>query len=194
MSDAHGATSLTLIESVRSDLPGAWERFVQIYSPLVYFWCHNKAGLNREDAADVMQEVFLSVSRSIGRFQRDQPGNSLRGWMRVITSNKVRTLTKRANRQPTAVGGTEAQQRAQSLPDIEVAGDDDQLETSILMRKAVEILRDSFTPSTYDAFWLVVMEGLPTDDVARQLGLSTSAVRQACYRVRKRLRIELDAL
>ena len=194
MSSRRESTSITLIESVRNDAPGAWDRFVQIYSPLVYHWCHTKSRLSREDTADVMQDVFLSVSKSIASFQRDQQGSSLRAWMRVITLNKIRTLAKRVKRQPAAVGGTEAQRWAHSLPEANVSADDDLLETSILMRKAIEILRDRFNSSTYTAFWLVAMEGRSTDDVAETLGLSGSAVRQACYRVRKRLRDELGGI
>ena len=36
---------------------------------------------------------------------------------------------------------------------------------------------------SYRAFWMTAIEGIDTDLVARELGLTTTAVRQACYRV-----------
>jgi phosphatidylglycerophosphate synthase len=42
----------------------AWGRFVEIYSPLVFAYCR-KRGLQDEDAADVVQDVFLGVAGSI---------------------------------------------------------------------------------------------------------------------------------
>ena len=39
-----------------------------------------------------------------------------------------------------------------------------------------------------------VMDGLDTDVIAERLGITTHAVRQSCYRVRRRLREELNEL
>jgi DNA-directed RNA polymerase specialized sigma24 family protein len=45
----------------------AWQRFADLYVPLVYDWMR-RAGLRPSDALDVTQNVFLSVARSQGGF------------------------------------------------------------------------------------------------------------------------------
>ncbi len=52
--------STSLLEQVRADRPEAWERLVDLYSPLIYRWCR-QAGMAEHDAADLLQEVFSAV-------------------------------------------------------------------------------------------------------------------------------------
>src|SRR5262249_25052937 len=100
-----GETSLTLLEKVRRQDQDAWHRLVALYTPLVYHWCKS-AGLQKSDAEDVGQQVFLAVSGAVGRFHRDQPGDSFRGWLRTITRRKIRDHGRRASGR--AVGGGDA--------------------------------------------------------------------------------------
>ena len=72
------STSDSLIQRARDLEPEAWRRLSRLYNPLVYRWCR-KAGLQDEDAADVMQEVFHRVAGGIDRFAGKQIGGSFRG-------------------------------------------------------------------------------------------------------------------
>jgi DNA-directed RNA polymerase specialized sigma24 family protein len=67
----------------------AWQRLVDLYGPVVYRWCRGW-GLGQEDAADVVQEVFVAVSSHIKEFHRDRPEDTFGGWLRTIAHNKVR--------------------------------------------------------------------------------------------------------
>src|SRR4029077_16915488 len=84
-----GATSMSLLVRVKLREPRAWEQLVLLYTPLVYEWCRAN-GLEEFDAADVGQEVFLAVARTIGDFRLEQSAGTFRGWLRTITLNKVR--------------------------------------------------------------------------------------------------------
>ena len=66
----------------------AWMEFVAMYEPLSYrlFRCH---GLQEADARELMQELFLVVSRSIGRWDVDKDRGSFRGWLRRVSRNLV---------------------------------------------------------------------------------------------------------
>ena len=64
--------------------------------------------------------------------------------------------------------------------------------TSVLMQRAIALVRPELQEATWQAFWRTVVEGEPTADVARELGMTPQAVRQARYRVLKRLRDELE--
>src|SRR5437867_2680850 len=74
------STSLSLLARVRAHDQAAWERLVGLYGPLVYGWCL-RAGLRKEDAADIGQEVFAAVARKIQSFRHDRQGDSFRGWL-----------------------------------------------------------------------------------------------------------------
>ena len=87
-------TSRSLLERVRADDAAAWDRLVNLYAPLVFYWCRG-ADLQEEDAADVLQEVFLAVATRLSSFHKDRPGDTFRGWLRVITQHKILDLFRR---------------------------------------------------------------------------------------------------
>ena len=55
-----GSTASHLLEQVKANEEPAWRRLATLYTPLVYSWAR-RAGLQTEDAADVVQEVFRAV-------------------------------------------------------------------------------------------------------------------------------------
>jgi RNA polymerase sigma-70 factor (ECF subfamily) len=63
-----------------------------------------------------------------------------------------------------------------------------------LRLRALELIRAEFEPKTLTAFWRVTVDGEATADVARDLGITPSAVRLAKSRVLRRLREELGDL
>ena len=102
-------TSTALLQLVADRDSIAWRRFTDLYAPLVFHWCR-RSQLSDEDAGDVMQEVFTSVSRGIDRFLQSQSdARTFRGWLMTITMNQVRDHYRKRSRQIAAQGGTDAQ-------------------------------------------------------------------------------------
>jgi RNA polymerase sigma-70 factor, ECF subfamily len=187
------ASSPSLLLRVQANQAGAWERLVDLYAPLIYHWC-KRARLTPEDAADVFQEVFRSLAEHIAGFRRDRAGDTFRGWLRTITRNKILDPFRRAGQAP-AAGGTDAQLRLLAIPDP--LPEDDPSDQQVLHKQlhtTLETIRGAFEPRTWQAFWLVQMEGRDTSDVGQELGLTTAAVRKARLRVLQRLRLELGEL
>jgi RNA polymerase sigma-70 factor (ECF subfamily) len=190
-----GATSLSLLFRLRENDAAAWDRLVILYAPLVYYWCR-KLGLPDQDAADIFQDVFQSVATKIASFHKDQPGDTFRGWLRMITHNKVQDHFRRQGRQPQAAGGSEANLRLSQLPfseDVEESNDDQQAYQQLVQR-ALELIRNEFTPRTWQAFWRVAVDGQRPVDVAEELKMQPGTVRVAKSRVLQRLRQELGEL
>src|SRR5205823_4805980 len=134
-------TSPSLLQRAQANQPGAWERLVELYAPLVYHWCR-RSQLSPEDTADVFQEVFRAVAGHIAEFRRDRPGDSFRGWLRTIARNKIRDHFRRQQDQPRAVGGTDAQQRMQAVPGPDL-DEDDPSEQDVIRRqlhRALELI------------------------------------------------------
>lgn len=185
-----GMTSPSLLDRARGRDEQAWERLVRLYSPLVFHWCR-QSGLDSHDAADLMQEVFHSVSRHLDRFERGQAG-AFRSWLWTITRNKIRDRGRKLV--PTAEGGSTAAERWQNLPDAEPEPGDDSVsgeQRGSLLHRALELIRGDFTAKSWSAFEGVILKQKPAAEVAAELGLTTGAVYQARARVLLRLREEL---
>src|SRR5262245_1554442 len=110
------STSASLLDRVRANDNAAWQRFVRLYSPLVYARA-KRCGRKNQDAADMLQAVFHAVARSLGEFHRHAGSGSFRGWLWTITRNKVRDHFRARGAEP--VGGTDMQQRLQAVPEVE---------------------------------------------------------------------------
>lgn len=192
------STSRSLLLQLRDDQPAAWERVTSLYAPLVYHWCR-RMGLAEQDMPDVFQQVFLSVAAHIDGFQKDRPGDSFRGWLRVITRNKVRDFLRRTARQPRAAGGTDAQiyfsQLVDPVDDAVESGQpdatDETEEDRQLLHGALQFVRRQVQPQTWQAFWKVVVEGKTPEEAGDELGMRPGTVRVAKSRVLSRLRAEL---
>ncbi len=92
--DWQGSASGSLLERVKAHDPKAWRRLIEFYTPLIYGWCR-QCGLQAEDAADIGQEVFSAVAVNREGFHREGPCASVRGWLWVITRNKIRDHFRR---------------------------------------------------------------------------------------------------
>lgn len=186
------ATSHSLIVRVRAGDSAAWSQLVQDYGPLVYTWCR-KAGLQAADAADVLQEVFQRVHRSIRGFDHDRAGATFHGWLRRITQHQIQDHFRRCHREPQAAEHSSVVDHCRapsSSSSAETSGSGP--ERRYLMRRIVAELQAEFEPRTWQAFWQTTVEQRSVREVGEQLGMSVAAVRQAKYRVLQRLRLELE--
>jgi RNA polymerase sigma-70 factor (ECF subfamily) len=190
--DAGESVSAGFLDRLRAQEAAAWQRLLHLYGPTVYGWCR-QAGVAPQDAADVQQEVFQAVARSVADFRRQRPGDSFRGWLWTITHNKVRDHWRRCAKRAPGVGGTTAHERLQQVPADESSGAatvSRPAEEQQLYRRALELIQTEFEDRTWKAFWQVAVEGRPPAEVAAKLGMTVGAVYIAKSRVLKRLRQE----
>jgi RNA polymerase sigma-70 factor (ECF subfamily) len=179
-----------LLERARANDPAAWERMASLYQPLVRHWCA-RAGLGAEDVDDVTQEVFVSAAVNLTSFRHDRPGDTFRGWLRVIARNAILVYFRRHQGLAQAEGGSEALARLQAVADPPGAEEDEGPEIAALYRRARDLVRDVFEEKTWQAFWLSVVEGRAPAALAAELGMTPANIRQARSRVLRRLKLEL---
>src|SRR5271154_45229 len=87
-------TSVSLLERLRQPAEqDAWNRFVHLYTPLLFAWA-DRAGLQSHDAADLVQDVFVLLLRKLPEFTYDSR-QSFRGWLRTVALNKWRESRRR---------------------------------------------------------------------------------------------------
>lgn len=190
-----GGTSPTLLARLRVADPGAWERLVHVYSPLVFGWCR-RGGLPPDDAADVMQDVWAAVAVAVPRFDHAGPGATFRGWLYAVARSKLADHHRRRAARPVAEGGSTAHARWADLPEAEPEDSraDPVTGSAGVMRRAVELIRGDFDPTTFRAFWATAVEGRPAADVAAELRVTVAVVYQSKSRVLRRLRTEFEGL
>jgi RNA polymerase sigma-70 factor (ECF subfamily) len=168
----------------------AWERFVRIYTPFIYYWAR-QAGLQPADAADLVQDVFALLVRKLPEFRYDS-GKSFRGWLRTVTLNKWREN----NRRRVLTYNKAASQQLETLPsndDVEASWDREY--SSQLVRNALGELEPQTDPAVWSMFWQHAVCGRPAADVARALGVRLWQVYGAKARILRQLREYLgDAL
>ncbi len=100
-------TPLSLLDRIRTRDADAWRRLIELYQPLVRFWC-SRGGLHGSEAEDVAQEIFAAAAAHLDSFHHDQPGDTFRGWLRSIARNQVRLHYRRNQGRPQAEGGSDA--------------------------------------------------------------------------------------
>jgi RNA polymerase sigma-70 factor (ECF subfamily) len=190
------ATSLTLLEKARSGSDqAAWERLVSLYEPLISRWCR-LAGFQDADVANIRQEVFTAVHRSLPGFQRSPDKGSFRGWLHTITRNEMCKLWKQKQSGQQGLGGSDAYEQFLEVPSCQDAPSPSSAdeEAGILYRRALELIRRDFGERTWKAFWRVVIDGQRPRDVAGELDMTPGAVSSAKARVLARLRQEFAGL
>lgn len=182
-------TPSSLLNRLRqSPEQSAWERFVDLYTPLLFAWT-NRLGLDGHDAADLVQDVFTVLVEKLPHFHYDAQ-KSFRAWLKTILLNRWR---KQQRQQA-------AEKRAPHIDPDEVAGPDDVPEMEAeeyrrhLVRRALALMQTQFEPATWKACWEFVVRDRPAGEVAAELGVSLNAVYLAKSRVLRRLREELQEL
>lgn len=167
----------------------AWGRFVEMYTPLLYFWSC-RMGLQESDAADLVQEVFAVLVAKLPGFVYDR-NKSFRGWLRTILYNKWRDKQRRAAAEPRLQGNS-------ALADLASPVEADpfwEIEyRQQLVARALDLMQCEFQPATWRACWEVVVSGRPAAEIAKELEITVDSVYAAKSRVLRRLRKELEGL
>src|SRR5262249_45388380 len=140
--------------------PDSWERFVELYAPLLWAWAA-RLRLPTEQAEDLVQDVFAVVLEQVPRFEYD-PARSFRAWLKTVLLNAWRRQQRRRQAAPVPAG--------EALPDVAAPEDvvelDEEEYRGRLVARALELMRSEFEPATWRACWEFVVNGRPAADVA----------------------------
>lgn len=167
----------------------AWSKFVNLYTPLLFYWAQ-QTGLQSQDAADLVQDVLTIVFRKLPDFKYD-PNKSFRSWLQTITLNRYREYGRKRSVSRNALTGTAlnllpAESVAESTWDLSYQRS--------LFSTAMEMLKDEFRPKTWEAVRKFVLENRPAAEIAKETGVSVWTIYAAKSRLLARLREELKGL
>jgi RNA polymerase sigma factor (sigma-70 family) len=190
------ATRASLLVRLRDgDDAEAWQEFVHLYAPVIYGFAR-KRGLQDADAADLMQDVLRSVSRTAPRLEYDPVRGTFRGWLYTVTRNKIFNFLESRSRREQGSGDSAMHKRLE-----EHAGADGGLSAEweadyqrAMAVQAMERVKGDFQAATWEAFLQTAVKGQPPAQVAARVGLSVGAIYVAKSRVIARLRQEIERM
>jgi RNA polymerase sigma-70 factor (ECF subfamily) len=122
-------TRRSLIERLRDlDDQPSWREFFDTYWMLIY-GAAIKAGLNDQEAEDVVQETIIGVARKMPDFHYDPAVCSFKGWLMHVTRCRIADRFRR--------------RRAQNVPLTMPAGPDTTADTALnLADPAANVLEE----------------------------------------------------
>jgi RNA polymerase sigma-70 factor, ECF subfamily len=167
---------------------------VTLYEPLVFRWCR-RWGLRADDARNVVQEVFAAVAKGLAGFEH--AGGSFRRWLCTVARHECVDYVRKSSSAVTGVGGSDALRKMLQVPAPESASVDEATladERGLLYRRALEIIRGSFSESDWRAFSGVVCDERTPADLAKELGVTVNKVYLAKSRILRKLRAEFREL
>ena len=99
-------TSVSLLDRLaKPNQNGAWERFVVLYTPFLSYLLIQHLRVRPQDAADLVQEIFLTLLKTLPKFQYDKAKGNFRGYLRQVCTSKAADL--RRKQQPPAANEAE---------------------------------------------------------------------------------------
>ncbi len=181
-------TPLSLLERLREPSQAdAWPRFVELYTPLFFYWARRLAP-QESDTSDLVQDVFATLVVELPQFSY-RADKRFRGWLWTVMLNRWRQLQRR--RTPSLLADAELD--SAMVPDDTHVLDDDEYR-GYLVNRCMQLMKSDFQPVTWKACWAHVVDAQPAAAVAADLGISVNAVHLAKSRVLRRLREELQGL
>jgi RNA polymerase sigma-70 factor (ECF subfamily) len=185
MSDAE------LVAGIQTSDPIAFEELMNRYS-LRVFTLANRVTKHREDAEDVVQEVFVSVMRKISAFRGQSTFSS---WIYRVTLNCA-LMKLRKRRQDKSSSMEEMLSQVLSVPNrINVFNSEGESyrrrnEIRAALASAINSLPVDYRP----VFILRDVDGFSSIEVGEMLGISVPAVKSRLHRARLALQKELSGI
>lgn len=163
----------------------AWFEFIEIYRPAIVRLGRVK-GLQPSDCEDLAQKVFVSVAGAIERWEPNSRKAKFRTWLFTIANRQIiDALRRRAVR-----GATETRCEDRFAGEAARQEDSRILRTELrrqVFHRVAAVVRDEFTDSAWQSFWLMAVEGLSADEASHRVGKTAGAVYAAKARVMRRI-------
>ena len=187
-------TNHSLIQRVKDTRDdAAWNELMALYRPVVYRLARGR-GLSHENAEDVIQNVFVSVSRSIQDWSTQPDGPRFRNWLGRVTRNAALNAVTRA-RPDRATGTSSVVEQLHAIPSQEQLTESLHQELRLeSIRYAASQIKGEFSEKEWAVFCATTMDGRPAAEVAKSFQCSIGTVYVYRCRVTARLREKASEL
>lgn len=187
-------TNATLLLRLRDQSDQAsWSEFVEIYTPLLFAYCQKRA-LKSQDSTDIVQTVFLSVSKAIQSFEYDPQKGRFKAWLFTILRNAINSHFRKQKRVPTAASDDFSFEQLEATPSQDEQKNWEQDYQIRLLHWAMGKIEPEFSPRSWNIFQQTAIQEKPPEEVAAELGMTKNAVTVQKFRVVQRLRQKLQSI
>ena len=152
----------------------AFEILYREHSPRVYALCLRLSGGTKEQASELMQDVFIRAWRGLGTFRGE---SAFASWLHRLTVNAMLQSARSDNRRTARVLPMDDTNEPGS------AATSDAPELRMDLENAIAAL----PAGARMAFVLHEIEGYQHDEIAAQLGIAAGTVKAQLHRARKLL-------
>lgn len=178
-----------LIADAQAGNQDAYSELLQLYDPMITNLVNGFSNLgNRSDIEDLRQEAIIAFVKSVDTYKQNDKVTFGR-YAKTCVKNRLIDVTK--NNASSKVQNII--QLDEELLDLEI--DEDTPENSVIMRESHEILSNRIADclSTYEnRIWKLYVSEYSALEIAKIVGKDEKSVTNAIYRIRKKLRAELD--
>ena len=172
----------------------AWDQFVIMYRPVIYRMARRR-GMQDADAQDLVQAVLMRVAGAIQGWEKSSPETKFRHWLRRVARNAIATAFSRQPKDG-GVGGSEMLDLLAEHPATAADIERELLKESMREKylRAALVVKADVDSESWRAFELTVVNGQPSEEVAKLLGKSMGAIYAARSRIMRRLREQVQRL
>lgn len=184
------STDMSLLERVQHQDNDAWEEFVEIYAPVVLYWCRRQ-GLRSTDREDVFQDVSRALLSGLRNFRKDEQHHQFRRYLWAVTRSKIQDIRRKAER-ASPLDEAALAEFDRHLHDLDQEEQSPSAASEILLLRQIlkQVAGRVNDPKSMEILNLLVIEGDSTADVAARFGMSANAVRRTKARLLKMIRQE----
>lgn len=192
------ATRGTLLARLKHwDDADSWDDFARTYERLI-IGVARKSGLTDAEAQDVLQEVLLSVARTIASFEHDARRGSFKSWLLNLTRWRITDqLRKRAGLPPVSPRSDRPPEQTATVERVVDPAQaaleqawEQEWQLSV-MEAALDRVRRKVKPKHFQIFDLYNLRHWTPPQVARELGVSQMQVYLVHHRLTKLLKEEV---
>lgn len=169
----------------------AWTEFMSVYEPFLLRLVQ-KQGTPDRHAADVTQQLLLTIAKSVDRWHPDGKVASFRRWLGCVARHVVIKFMTRERKQIAGRGGSEFLVQLEDITDDSIDAEQARRYQEELIFWAAELVRSEFREKSWRAFWETEIEGRSVAEVSLELGVSTGSVYMSRSRVFARIRNRIE--
>ncbi len=189
----HEALAEVISRAQRRD-PSAFEALIEAYSHRLYGFLYRLTG-HRDDADDLLQEVFVRVVRMIGKYQDD---GRFEAWLFRIAMNLARDRVRRVRKSPIVLAADHRsgdQDGAVNDPIDRAGGPDDNPGHAVELADAIDRLQaalDELGQAEREVIMLRHFAQMSFNEIAEVMGTPLGTALARGHRGLKRLRAIME--
>ena len=161
-----------------------------------------RAGLQRQEAEEVVQETITAVAQQMPKFSYDRSKGSFKGWLARVSRNHIADfLTKKTREAARRVELPEAQAESIAGAGEINAGISHEMDAvwesewrQHLLDRALRRVQETVTARSIQIFQLNTVQGWSIEEIAASLCISRARIYMARHRVGRLVKKEIEAL